>query len=128
MSRIGKAPINIPAGVEITVSDRNLVTVKGKNATLTQQINVDLSVEIAEGVLTVKRPTEQKRHKAMHGLYRSLIANMVEGVYSGFKKRIRTCRCRLSCIKSGSTSRTYTWIFSPYLLCCTSRSKGCNGL
>ncbi|MDG1295769.1 MAG: 50S ribosomal protein L6 [Saprospiraceae bacterium] len=88
MSRIGKAPINIPAGVEITVSDRNLVTVKGKNATLTQQINVDLSVEIAEGVLTVKRPTEQKRHKAMHGLYRSLIANMVEGVYSGFKKEL----------------------------------------
>ena len=88
MSRIGKAPINIPAGVEITVSDRNLVTVKGKNATLTQQINVDLSVDIAEGVLTVKRPTEQKRHKAMHGLYRSLIANMVEGVSSGFKKEL----------------------------------------
>jgi large subunit ribosomal protein L6 len=88
MSRIGKAPINIPAGVEITISKSNLVTVKGKNATLTQQVNQDLSIDVEEGVLTVKRPTEQKRHKAMHGLYRSLIANMVEGVSTGFKKEL----------------------------------------
>lgn len=88
MSRIGKAPINIPAGVEVTVSKSNVVTVKGKNATLTQQVNQDISVELEEGVLTVKRPTEQKRHKAMHGLYRSLIANMVEGVSTGFKKEL----------------------------------------
>lgn len=88
MSRIGKAPINIPAGVEVTISKGNLVTVKGKNATLTQQVNQDLSIDVEEGVLTVKRPTEQKRHKAMHGLYRSLIANMVEGVSTGFKKEL----------------------------------------
>ena len=88
MSRIGKAPINIPAEVEVTVSKSNVVTVKGKNATLTQQVNQDISVELEEGVLTVKRPTEQKRHKAMHGLYRSLIANMVEGVSTGFKKEL----------------------------------------
>lgn len=88
MSRIGKAPINIPAGVEVTISKSNLVTVKGKNATLTQQVNQDLSIDVEEGVLTVKRPTEQKRHKAMHGLYRSLIANMVEGVSTGFKKEL----------------------------------------
>lgn len=88
MSRIGKAPINIPAGVEVTISKSNLVTVKGKNATLTQQIDQDISIDVEEGVLTVKRPTEQKRHKAMHGLYRSLIANMVEGVSTGFKKEL----------------------------------------
>lgn len=88
MSRIGKAPINIPAGVEVTISKSNLVTVKGKNATLTQQVNQDLLIDVEEGVLTVKRPTEQKRHKAMHGLYRSLIANMVEGVSTGFKKEL----------------------------------------
>ena len=88
MSRIGKAPINIPAGVEITVSKSNLVTVKGKNATLTQQIDADLSVTMEDGVLTVTRPTNQKRHRAMHGLYRSLIANSVEGVSTGFKKEL----------------------------------------
>ena len=88
MSRIGKAPINIPAGVEITVSKGNMVTVKGKNATLTQQIDADLSVKIEDGILTVERPTEQKRHKAVHGLYRSLIANMVEGVSNGYKKEL----------------------------------------
>lgn len=88
MSRIGKAPINIPAGVEITVSKSNLVTVKGKSATLTQQIDADLSVTMEDGVLTVTRPTNQKRHRAMHGLYRSLIANMVEGVSTGFKKEL----------------------------------------
>ncbi len=88
MSRIGKAPINIPAGVEITVSKSNLVTVKGQNATLTQQIDADISVTLEDGVLTVTRPTNQKRHRAMHGLYRSLIANMVEGVSTGFKKEL----------------------------------------
>lgn len=88
MSRIGKAPIEIPAGVEISVSKGNLVTVKGKNGTLTQQVNADLTVEIEDGVLTVKRPTEQQRHREMHGLYRSLINNMVEGVSTGFTKEL----------------------------------------
>jgi large subunit ribosomal protein L6 len=86
MSRIGKAPIEIPAGVEISVSKGNVVTVKGKKGTLTQQIDADLTVEMEDGVLTVKRPTEQQRHRAMHGLYRSLINNMVEGVSNGYTK------------------------------------------
>lgn len=88
MSRIGKAPIEIPAGVEISVSKGNLVTVKGKRGTLTQQVDADLTVEIEDGVLTVKRPTEQQRHRAMHGLYRSLINNMVEGVSNGYTKEL----------------------------------------
>ena len=88
MSRIGKAPIEIPAGVEISVSKGNVVTVKGKRGTLTQHVNADLSVEIEDGVLTVKRPTEQQRHREMHGLYRSLINNMIEGVSNGFVKEL----------------------------------------
>ena len=88
MSRIGKAPIEIPAGVEISVSKGNVVTVKGKKGTLTQQIDADLTVEVEDGVLTVKRPTEQQRHRAMHGLYRSLINNMVEGVSNGYTKEL----------------------------------------
>jgi large subunit ribosomal protein L6 len=85
MSRIGKLPIQIPAGVEVKVSDKNLVTVKGKLGTLDQQIDPDMIVKVENGVVTVNRPTEQKRHKAMHGLYRSLIANMIQGVSTGFK-------------------------------------------
>lgn len=85
MSRIGKAPITVPSGVTIDIKN-NLVTVKGPKGQLMQQIDPDLSVAVEDGVLTVSRPTEQKRHKAMHGLYRSLIANMVEGVTDGWEK------------------------------------------
>ncbi|MEC3878078.1 50S ribosomal protein L6 [Parapedobacter sp. 10938] len=84
MSRIGKAPIAIPAGVTITVSDKNLVTVKGPKGELTQQVDRDIKVEQEDGQLLVKRPTEQKRHKALHGLYRSLLNNMVVGVTEGY--------------------------------------------
>ena len=79
MSRIGKKIITIPAGVTVDVSAGNLVTVKGPKGTLSQQVDQDMIITIEEGVLTVARPTEQKRHKAMHGLYRSLINNMVVG-------------------------------------------------
>jgi len=84
MSRIGKAPIAIPAGVTITVSDKNLVTVKGPKGELTQQVDGDINVEQEDGQLLVKRPTDQKRHKALHGLYRSLLNNMVVGVTEGY--------------------------------------------
>lgn len=87
MSRIGKAPISVPSGVTIDVKN-NLVTVKGPKGELKQQIDPDLSLEMEDGTLTVSRPTEQKRHKAMHGLYRSLIANMVEGVSNGWVKEL----------------------------------------
>ncbi len=88
MSRIGKAPISIPGNVTIDISKGNMVTVKGPKGELTQQVNPDLILEITDGVLEVKRPTEQKRHKAMHGLYRSLINNMIEGVAHGFTKEL----------------------------------------
>ena len=87
MSRIGKAPVAIPEGVEIKV-DGSIVTVKGKKGELKQAIDKDMKLNIENGELTIERPTEQKRHKALHGLYRSLIANMVEGVSNGYKKEL----------------------------------------
>ena len=88
MSRIGKLPITVPTGVAISVEKDNVVTVKGPKGTLTTQVDRDINVAIEDGTLTVTRPTEQKRHKAMHGLYRSLINNMVEGVSKGFEKKL----------------------------------------
>ncbi|HNX44633.1 MAG TPA: 50S ribosomal protein L6 [Bacteroidales bacterium] len=85
MSRIGKLPIAVPSGVQITVSDKNLVTVKGNLGELKQQVDPDITVKVENGHLLVERPTDQKRHRAMHGLYRSLLANMVKGVSEGYK-------------------------------------------
>ncbi len=85
MSRIGKLPINIPAGVTVTVSKDNVVTVKGPKGELSQAVDKDLQVKMDGEQLVVERPSEQKRHKAMHGLYRALIYNMVVGVSEGYK-------------------------------------------
>jgi large subunit ribosomal protein L6 len=85
MSRIGKAPIVIPAGVTINVSENNLVTVKGPKGELQQNVDSEISVSQEDGNLLVTRPSDQKRHKALHGLYRSLINNMVVGVTEGYK-------------------------------------------
>jgi len=84
MSRIGKLPIKVPAGVTITVNKDNTVVVKGKLGELKQKVDADLTVSVKDGELLVERPTEQKRHRAMHGLYRSLLHNMVVGVSDGF--------------------------------------------
>ncbi len=84
MSRIGKLPITLPQGVEVTVSKNN-ITVKGPRGTLNRTINPDITVDVADGVVTLSRPTEQKRHKALHGLYRALLNNMVNGVSTGYK-------------------------------------------
>ena len=84
MSRIGKMPIAMPAKVEFAVSKSNLVTVKGPKGTLTQQVDADITVAAEGSTITVTRPTDQKRHRALHGLYRSLISNMVQGVSEGY--------------------------------------------
>lgn len=89
MSRIGKQPISLPKGVTLTFSKENhTVTVKGPKGELKQVIDADFTVKQEEGSILVERPTEQKRHKAMHGLYRALIANMVEGVSNGYKAQL----------------------------------------
>ena len=88
MSRIGRLPITVPAGVTVTVSEGNLVTVKGPKGTLTQQVNAELTVKQEGNVLTVERPNDKKQNRAFHGLYRTLINNMVVGVTDGFAKTL----------------------------------------
>ena len=88
MSRIGKQPIEIPSGVDVTVGDDALVTVKGPRGTLTQQVHADMKIVREDGVLRVERPSDEGRHRSLHGLTRSLIANMVEGVTKGYEKRL----------------------------------------
>lgn len=88
MSRIGLKPIVIPAGVEVSINDANTVTVKGPNGTLTQDVNKDITVTVDGSEITLQRPSDDKDHRAMHGLYRALIANMVTGVTEGFKKNL----------------------------------------
>ena len=87
MSRIGKMPITIPAGVEVKVED-NAVTVKGPKGSLTQQFSKELGIKLEDGVLTVTRPSDDKKHRSLHGLTRSLIHNMVEGVVNGYSKTL----------------------------------------
>ncbi|MBD5227649.1 MAG: 50S ribosomal protein L6 [Bacteroides sp.] len=87
MSRIGKAPIAIPAGVKVEVKD-NLVTVKGPKGELSQEINPDIKVAEEDGHIIVTRPDDEREHRAMHGLYRALIHNMVVGVSEGYKKEM----------------------------------------
>jgi len=87
MSRIGKMPISIPAGVEVK-NDNNCITVKGPKGELTKQFNKDLGIEINDGVITVTRPSDNKTHRSLHGLTRTLIANMVEGVTNGYSKTL----------------------------------------
>ena len=88
MSRIGKLPITVPAGVTVNVSDDNLITVKGPKGTLSQQINSAIKVKQEGNILTLERPSDSKPHKAMHGLYRALVNNMVIGVTEGFSKTL----------------------------------------
>ncbi|MBQ0123833.1 MAG: 50S ribosomal protein L6 [Bacteroidales bacterium] len=84
MSRIGKLPVNLPSGVTVTVSDDNVVKVKGPNGELSQKVDPDIKVTVEGNVLKVTRPTDQPRHRSMHGLYRALIQNMVTGVSEGY--------------------------------------------
>jgi large subunit ribosomal protein L6 len=86
MSRIGKKPIPLPKGVEITIADGNFVTVKGPKGTLDQQMPQDINITQDDGVLNVTRPTDGRQHRALHGLTRSLLANMVVGVTDGFQR------------------------------------------
>ena len=88
MSRIGRAPVAIPAGVEINVADNNVVTVKGPKGTLTQQFNANMTINVEGNVVTVARPNDLKENRALHGLTRSLLNNMVVGVTEGFKKTL----------------------------------------
>lgn len=101
MSRIGRAPITIPAGVTVTVEGA-LVTVKGPKGTLSREISKDMTVTVENGALLVTRPSDERTHKALHGLTRSLINNMVEGVTKGYTKQLEMVGTGYRAAKSGT--------------------------
>ncbi|MFR2459020.1 MAG: 50S ribosomal protein L6, partial [Christensenellales bacterium] len=86
MSRIGRLPITVPAGVTVTIADDNTVTVKGPKGQLSQKVNPDITIAQEGNMLHVARPSDDKNHRSLHGLYRSLLHNMVVGVTEGFSK------------------------------------------
>lgn len=88
MSRIGKLPISLPSGVTVTVGKDNVVTVKGPKGELSQDINPDIKVSVEDGTLAVTRPSDEKAHRSLHGLYRALINNMIVGVSEGYRKEL----------------------------------------
>jgi len=88
MSRIGKKPVTVPQGVTITVGSDNVITVKGPKGELKEAIDRDIKVELKDGEVTFSRPTDQGRHRAMHGLYRALVSNMVKGVTEGYARQL----------------------------------------
>jgi len=88
MSRIGKKPVRLPNGVTVTVGTDNVITVKGPKGELKQSIDRDIKVEVKDGLVEFERPTDQIRHRALHGLYRALVANMVKGVTEGYKRQL----------------------------------------
>jgi len=88
MSRIGRKPITVPAGVEVKVDDANVVTVKGPKGTLTQAVHPNMTVEVTATEINVTRPNDEKENRALHGLTRTLVANMVEGVVKGYEKKL----------------------------------------
>ena len=88
MSRIGRMPVTVPAGVDVKVDAENCVTVKGAKGTLSQKFNPNMKITVENGVITVERPDDEKQNRALHGLTRSIIANMVEGVTNGYSKML----------------------------------------
>ena len=102
MSRIGKKPVIIPAGVTINVAEGNVVTVKGPKGELTHTFHPDMILKVEGNVLTVERPDEEHLHKSLHGLTRTLINNMVEGVDKGFKKELDVNGVGYRCEKKGT--------------------------
>lgn len=103
MSRIGKQPVVIPAGVTISVNAENIVTVKGPKGELKEAIDRDITVTIKDGEVVFTRPTDQIRHRAMHGLYRALVGNMVKGVTEGYKRDLELVGVGFKAANAGNT-------------------------
>ena len=112
MSRIGRLPITVPAGVTVTVDGANLVTVKGPKGTLSQQVNSAITLKQEGNILTLERPTDSKPHKAMHGLYRALVHNMVVGVTAGFSKTLELVGTGYRAQAEGGKKLTINIVFS----------------
>ena len=104
MSRIGRKPINIPAGVTVTLASDNTITVKGPKGTLEQKMNAQMAIKIDGDVITVECPSEDKLHRSLHGLTRTLIANMIEGVTNGYTKSLEIQGVGYRVQKQGNTA------------------------
>jgi len=102
MSRIGRSPITVPAGVEITIDENNHVTVKGPKGTLERTLAPQMKIDVDAGVITVSRPNDNKENRSLHGLTRTLIANMIEGVTNGFKKELQVQGVGYKVLKDGA--------------------------
>jgi large subunit ribosomal protein L6 len=102
MSRIGKMPVELPEGVTVTVDAKNLVTVKGPLGTLNEQINEDLKIDVEANEINVTRPSDKKQHRALHGLTRALVNNMVIGVTKGYEKKLQIVGVGYRAAKSGN--------------------------
>lgn len=101
MSRIGRSPITVPAGVTVTIGDSNVVTVKGPKGELTRQLHKDMIIELEDSVINVKRPSDNKEHRSLHGLTRTLVNNMVTGVTKGFSKTLEIAGVGYRAAKAG---------------------------
>src|SRR4028118_2121882 len=102
MSRIGKAPITVPAGVTVSVGNDNVVTVKGPKGELKQPIDRDITVTVENNEINVARPTDQIRHRSLHGLSRALLANLVKGVTEGYEKKLEVIGVGFKAANSGN--------------------------
>ena len=102
MSRIGKQPVVLPANVTVSVGKDNLLSVKGPKGELKQSIDRDITVEVKDGSIEITRPTDQIRHRALHGLYRSIVANMVKGVTDGFQKNLELVGVGFKAVNQGN--------------------------
>lgn len=101
MSRIGRSPITVPAGVTVNIGDDNVVAVKGPKGELTRQLHKDMIIELEGNVINVKRPTDNKQHRSLHGLTRTLVSNMVVGVSQGFSKTLEIAGVGYRAAKAG---------------------------
>ncbi|MBQ7347286.1 MAG: 50S ribosomal protein L6 [Clostridia bacterium] len=107
MSRIGRMPIAIPAGVTVTVADENVVTVKGKLGTLTEKFSSRMNIKVEGSEVIITRPTDDKEDKSLHGLTRALLFNMVEGVTNGYSKKLEIVGVGYKVVKQGKTLQLY---------------------
>lgn len=133
MSRVGRLPIKIPAGITITVN-KQVVTVKGPKGTLSQEIDPDITVQIEDGSVQVSRPTDHKRHRSLHGLYRVLINNMIKGVSTGYEQTMELIGVGYKATHKGTNqlelsmgfSHSVVWIMPPEITVETVTNKGEN--
>jgi len=124
MSRIGKLPITLPAGVAVTVGEDNVITVKGPKGELQQQVNPIMKVEVDNGHLIIVRPDDEKENRALHGLYRSLLNNMVKGVTEGFRKEMELVGVGYRVTNSGQVLELSLGYYPHYLYGITQGDQG----